>query len=78
MNSDPHPNRRFPDKEMTVIPEWIYLRALVCCLCTRFDDERGEVVEKVLLVAIFAGLAIGVGALIVDRVTARANEIPLR
>ena len=59
------------------MPEWIYLRALVGCLCARFvEDERGEVVEKVLLVAIFAGLAIGVGALIVDRVMARANEIP--
>ena len=62
------------------MPEWTYLRALISCLCARFvDDERGsELVEKVLLVAIFAGLAIGVGALIADRVTARANEIPLR
>jgi len=61
------------------MPEWTYLRALVGCLCARFvDDERGEIVEKVLIVAIFAGLAIGVGAMIADRVTARANEIPLR
>jgi hypothetical protein len=59
--------------------EWIYLRALVGCVRARIaDDERGEVVEKVLIVAIFAGLAIGVGVMLVDRVTARANEIPLR
>lgn len=59
--------------------EWTYLCALIGCLRARIaDDERGEVVEKVLIVAIFAGLAIGVGAMLVDRVTARANEIPLR
>jgi hypothetical protein len=40
------------------------------------DDEVGEVTEKVILVAIFAALAIAVGAIIVAKVTAKANSIP--
>jgi hypothetical protein len=40
------------------------------------DDERGEVTEKVILVAIFAALAIAVGAIIVAKVTDKANSIP--
>lgn len=40
------------------------------------DDDRGEVTEKVILVAIFAALAIAVGAIIVAKVTAKANSIP--
>jgi hypothetical protein len=40
------------------------------------DDERGEVTEKVLLVAIFAALALAVGAIIVYKVTQKANSIP--
>ena len=39
-------------------------------------DERGEVTEKVIITAIFAGLAIGIGAIIVAKVTAKANGIP--
>jgi len=39
-------------------------------------DERGDVSEKVIIVAIFAALAIGVGALIVAKVTAKAESIP--
>lgn len=46
----------------------------------RFDDlqrdERGEVTEKVIIVAIFAALALAVGAIIVMRVTEKANSIP--
>ncbi len=41
-------------------------------------DERGTVVEKVILTAIFATLAIAVGAIIVSKVTAAANNIPLK
>jgi len=40
------------------------------------EDERGEVTEKVLLVAIFAALALAVGAIIVYKVTQKANSIP--
>ena len=38
-------------------------------------DERGEVTEKVILVAIFAALAIAVGAIIAAKVTSEANNI---
>jgi hypothetical protein len=38
--------------------------------------ERGEVTEKVIIVAIFAALAIAAGAIIVAKVTTKANAIP--
>ncbi len=38
-------------------------------------DERGEVTEKVIIVAIFAALAIAAGAIIVAKVTAKAESI---
>lgn len=40
-------------------------------------DEAGTAVEKVILTAIFAALAIAVGAIIVAKVTAKANSINL-
>jgi uncharacterized membrane protein len=40
------------------------------------SDERGEVTEKVIMTAIFAALAIAAGAIIVAKVTAKANSIP--
>lgn len=40
-------------------------------------DDTGSVVEKVVLTAIFAALAIAVGAIIVAKVTAKANSINL-
>lgn len=40
-------------------------------------DEAGTVVEKVILTAIFALLAITVGAIIVAKVTSKANSINL-
>lgn len=54
---------------------WTYLR-------TRYDaagrrDDAGSVVEKVVLTAIFAALAIAIGAIIVAKVTAKANSINL-
>ncbi|MEI7858894.1 MAG: hypothetical protein WCI26_03590 [Acidimicrobiales bacterium] len=54
---------------------WTYLRAR--CAATGGWDEAGTVVEKVILTAIFAGLAIAVGAIIVAKVTAKANSINL-
>lgn len=39
--------------------------------------EDGSVVEKVILTAIFAALAIAVGAIIVAKVTSTANSINL-
>lgn len=40
-------------------------------------EETGSVVEKVILTAIFAALAIAIGAIIVAKVTAKANSISL-
>jgi hypothetical protein len=40
-------------------------------------DERGSVVEKVILTAVFAALAIAVGAIIVAKVTNKAHSINL-
>jgi hypothetical protein len=55
------------------------LRALFHLLCQRLRaDERGEITEKVLVTAIFAALALTAGAIIVAKVTQRANEIPVR
>jgi hypothetical protein len=53
---------------------------LVPILRARWDaasrNERGDVTEKVIIVAIFAALAIAAGAIIVTKVTAKANAIP--
>jgi hypothetical protein len=53
----------------------LMLRAFVSERCVR--DEEGSVVEKVILTAIFAALAIAVGAIIVAKVTDKANSINL-
>jgi hypothetical protein len=58
-----------------VVLLWSYLRVR---LGARGGwDEAGTVVEKVILTAIFAALAIAVGAIIVTKVTAKANSINL-
>lgn len=55
------------------------LLLLKAWLVARIDpsDERGEVTEKVIIVAIFAGLAIAAGAIIVSKVMSRAEGITL-
>ena len=61
------------------MPEWTYLRFLYTWLSARLlADERGEITEKVLVTAVFAALALTAGAIIVAKVTERANEIPVR
>lgn len=40
-------------------------------------DQRGEITEKVIIIAVFAALAIAVGAIIVSKVTAKADAINL-
>jgi hypothetical protein len=59
--------------QLTVL--WTYLRTR--CGVAGGWDEAGSVVEKVILTAIFAALAIAVGAIIVAKVTAKANTINL-
>ena len=56
-----------------------YLQALSAFVRARMSmrDEEGSVVEKVILTAIFAALAIAVGAIIVAKVTSSANAITL-
>ncbi len=39
-------------------------------------DELGMTTETVILIAIFAGLAIAAGAIIVAKVISKANSIP--
>jgi hypothetical protein len=58
-----------------VILVWTYLRARV--ESRGGWDETGSVVETVIITAIFAALAIAVGAIIVSKVTAKANTINL-
>jgi len=54
---------------------WAFVAARVRFLANR--GEEGSVVEKVILTAIFAALAIAVGAIIVAKITAKANSIDL-
>ncbi len=53
---------------------WSYLRTRAETLP---GNEEGSVVEKVILTAVFAALAIAIGAIIVSKVTAKANSINL-
>jgi hypothetical protein len=39
-------------------------------------DQKGMTTETVILIAIFAGLAIAAGAIIVAKVISKANSIP--
>jgi len=54
---------------------WIYLRARF--MDSVISDERGSVVETVIITAVFAALAIAIGAIIVAKVTSKANSINL-
>jgi hypothetical protein len=54
---------------------WMAARGRIQMTVSR--DERGSVVEKVILTAVFAALAIAVGAIIVAKVTAKAHSINL-
>jgi len=40
------------------------------------EDERGYSAEAVILTAVLAGLALAVGAIIVTKITNKANNIP--
>lgn len=58
-------------------PTLIYLRCWVeLRLADVGGDERGETTEKVIITALFAALALAVGAIIVLKVTDKANSIP--
>lgn len=59
----------------------VQIKALVTYVYSRWAlairDEEGSVVEKVILTAIFAALAIAVGAIIVAKVMDKTNSINL-
>lgn len=58
-------------------PTLIYLRCWVeLRVADMSHDERGETTEKVIITALFAALALAVGAIIVLKVTNKANAIP--
>ena len=54
---------------------WIYLRFRY--VESVRSDERGSVVETVIITALFAALAIAVGAVIWAKITSKANSIDL-
>jgi hypothetical protein len=54
---------------------WMYLRARY--MSEGYRGEEGSVVEKVILTAIFAALALAIGAIIVAKITSKANSIDL-
>ena len=58
-----------------IVAIWTYMR--IRAGVSGGWDEAGTVVEKVILTAVFAALAIAVGAIIVDKVTTKANSINL-
>jgi len=58
-----------------VVIVWTYLRARLGV--TGGWDEAGSVVETVIITAIFAAMAITVGAIILAKVTAKTNSINL-
>jgi hypothetical protein len=43
---------------------------------SKHTDEHGMTTETVILIAIFAGLAIAAGAIIAAKVISKANSIP--
>lgn len=62
---------------LTDNPQIQYLIALAHVAAQRIhQDERGETTEKVIITAIFAALALAVGAIIVAKVTGKAESIP--
>jgi len=56
------------------------LAATSTALARRVDwrEERGDVTSTTVLVAILATLALAVGAIIVTKVTQKANSIPTK
>jgi hypothetical protein len=56
-----------------LLPTFIWLRAR---WSEARKDELGMTTETVILIAIFAGLAIAAGAIIVAKVISKANSIP--
>lgn len=54
-----------------------YLIVRSRAFAARFSDDERGVVDTVIMIAIFAGLALLVGGMIVQKVTAKAESIKL-
>lgn len=54
---------------------WTYMSARF--VAARQKGEAGSVVETVIITAVFAALAIAIGAIIVSKITDKANSIDL-
>jgi general stress protein CsbA len=67
-------------KELVLFPELIAVKYVAMVLRQRLadarHDERGMTTETVIITAILAALALAVGAIIVYKVTTKANNIP--
>jgi hypothetical protein len=71
-----------PLHQLQALIAWARLRARTAARVTARRREGGDeagvsIVEWVIIVAVVAGLAIAVGAIIVSKVTAKANGINL-
>lgn len=62
---------------LTDNPTLVYLRCWLELRLPAMGDERGETTEKVIITAVFAALALAVAAIIVFKVTSKANSIPV-
>jgi len=60
--------------EIQVLTAW--LSACVHETRNRERDERGEIAQTVILIAIFAAAAIAIATIIVTKFTGKANTIP--
>jgi len=54
---------------------WVFLRMRF--VDSRRGDEQGSVVETVIITAVFAALALAIGAIIVAKITSKAQSIDL-
>lgn len=65
---------------MLEFPEVRFLRtwasAAIACAQARNRDERGEVAQTVIIVAILAAAAIAIATIIATKFTNKANTIP--
>lgn len=57
--------------EINVLKAW-----LLCQWRSRREDERGEITQTVIIVALFAAAAIAISVIIIDKFTSKATSIP--
>lgn len=60
--------------DLTIWRHW--LTAQWRLLRNRQHDERGEITQTVIIVALFAAAAIAISAIIINKFTSKANSIP--